>query len=133
MEDRRDLSDMNAIGIRDRHVAALIESRGEDAAKGSVIMTADPAQFSETTGFSAIPVPNNGSKAILRAVLDLQPHEVLLDQRQVQAMEDETCLKFKTSDSVPISGTDIFLIPAHAIEEVPIGQRSPAAKCPKQE
>jgi hypothetical protein len=132
MEDRRDLSDMNAIGDRDRQVAAFIEARGESAATGSVIMTADPAQFSETTGLSAIPIPNNGSEAIRQAVLDLQPGEVLLDRKHVQSIEDDLCFKFKTSELEPVSGTDSFLVPARVFA-ISMGQWSSATKCPKQE
>jgi hypothetical protein len=133
MEDRRDLSDMNVIGDSDRRIAASIQSRGGIATNGAVIMTADPAQFSVTTGFSAIPVPNNGSEAIRRAVLDLQPSEVLLDRKQVQSIEDELCFKFKTSDLEPVSGTDVFLVPARVFEQISMGQRNPGAVCPRQE
>jgi len=126
LDDRRDLSDMNGIGDRDRRAGAFIQSRTKALPQGVVVMTADPAQFSETTGFSAIPVPNNGVGAIKQAVLDLHPSYILLDATQVEAIEAGMCAKFRSSEIEPIPGTGTDLISPHALEDAPIGPRSPA-------
>jgi hypothetical protein len=48
--------------------------------RSSLIMTADAAEFSETTGYSAIPLPSNGVSATQQAVHDLEPTEILVDE-----------------------------------------------------
>ncbi len=79
MDDRRTLASRNQRGDEDRRVAAYLAQQGVMPGQGSLIMTADAAQFSETTGYAAIPLPSNGVPAAQQAVHDLRPTEILLD------------------------------------------------------
>jgi hypothetical protein len=80
MDDRRNVTNRNRQGEQDRLVASYLAEHGVMPGRGSLIMTADAAQFSETTGYSAIPLPSNGVPATQQAVHDLEPTEILLDE-----------------------------------------------------
>jgi hypothetical protein len=113
MQDRRDLSGLNSIGDRDRRIATYLKSHGADPELGSLVMTPDPAQFSETTGFPAIPVPNNGLKAIRQAISDLRPNEVLLNEAQAQEFSDDSSSQPNRSAIEQIPETDVFVLSVH--------------------
>jgi hypothetical protein len=78
MADRRGIAVGNEIGDRDRRVGAYLAEHGVIAGGNSLIMTDDAGQFSETTGYPAIPLPSNGLLATQEAAYDLAPTHVLL-------------------------------------------------------
>lgn len=80
MADRRAVTTGNHIGDRDRLVAAYLAEHGAIAGHSSLVMTGDSAQFSETTGYPAIPLPSNGLLATQQAVHDFAPAYVLLNE-----------------------------------------------------
>jgi hypothetical protein len=80
MDDRRTVTNRNLQGDQDRLVAAYLAQHGVMPGQGSLIMTADPAQFSATTDYSAIPLPSNGVPATQQAVHDLGPTEIVLEE-----------------------------------------------------
>jgi hypothetical protein len=79
MDDRRSVSNGNLKGDQDRLVAAYLAQHGATVGGGSLIMTPDAAQFSETTGYAAIPLPSNGMLAIQQAARDLGATQILMD------------------------------------------------------
>lgn len=79
MEDRRTVPEMNEIGSKDRLVASFLAAHGADPGRGSLIMTGDPAQFSETTNYPAMPLPENGLAAARQAADALGATHVLID------------------------------------------------------
>jgi hypothetical protein len=79
MDDRREIAPMNAIGAADRAEAQTLAGMGARPDGGAIVMTADPVQFSVTTGYTAIPMPSNGLDAITKEALDLQATHAILD------------------------------------------------------
>jgi len=83
MAARRAAEEANRVGTADRAVANSIRSAG--LAPGALIMTKDAAQFSETTGFAAVPLPSNGWQGLQSAVRDWRPARVLVEQDDFDA------------------------------------------------
>lgn len=79
MDDRRSINAMNQIGDADRAQAATLEAMGAKPEQSTLVMTADPVQFSVTTGYPAIPMPGNGLDAITNEALDLHASHAILD------------------------------------------------------
>ena len=88
MEDRRTVPQMNQLGDRYRALAASLLAHGANPAVGSRVMTEDPAQFSETTSYAAIPLPENGLMAVRRAAEDFRVTHVLIDPDDLPTMEE---------------------------------------------
>jgi hypothetical protein len=102
MADRRAVTTGNQIGDRDRLVAAYLAEHGAIAGHSSLVMTGDPAQFSETTGYPAIPLPSNGLLATQQAVHDFAPAYVLLNEEDgPNAMQTLAALKPGNAAIVP--------------------------------
>ena len=107
--DRRDLTDLNRSGDIDRTVAAYLAAHGADPTR-RLVMIDDPALFSETTGYAAIPVPSNGPAAIQAAIVDLRPDYVLFDQGELTASPAETQTTLHAIQIDQIPGTTIFAL-----------------------
>jgi hypothetical protein len=78
MGNRRAVAGLDEAGDNLRRVASALKRDGIEPGSAAVVMTKDAAQFSETTGYSAIPVPGNGWPAIKAALDDLKPSRVIL-------------------------------------------------------
>lgn len=103
MAARRGLDTTNQDGAQDRAVAQYLQTHGAEAARGSLVMTPDAAQFAETTGYPAIPVPSNGMDATVTAVRDLHPTHVVvkLDPQSGYADAMIAALKPALAEHVP--------------------------------
>ena len=115
MDDRRNVANDNRTGDQDRRVAAYLAQHGVMPGDSSLIMTRDAAQFSTTTGYAAIPLPSNGVPATLRAVQDIRPTQVLLDQGEepdVVEMQMRAALKPVDVATIPGTGVVVLTMPA---------------------
>jgi len=110
MEDRRTVPEMNEIGSKDRLVASFLAGRGVGPAGGSLIMTGDPAQFSETTAYPAIPLPENGLVAARQAADDLGATHVLIDTDKLKATMAEVRSTMGATDLSPVPETHIVVV-----------------------
>jgi hypothetical protein len=81
---RRSIDDANRLRENDDLVASYLSAHGGNLAHDSLVMTADSAQFSVTTSYPSVPVPSNGTAAIVESIRDLRPNYVLLDEDQMQ-------------------------------------------------
>ena len=103
-DDRREMDAMNALGAKDRELAAELAGLGAGAAglgdqpatsggggRQVVVMTADPVQFAVTTGLPSIALPGNGLDAMLREASDLHATHVILNSEHLPANADELC------------------------------------------
>jgi hypothetical protein len=108
-QDRRDQTTLNKSGDTDRLVATYLAAHRADPTRG-LIMTADAAQFSETTGFAAIPVPSNGLPATQAAIADLAPDYVLLEASDPTAPPAVLRSTLHPVAIDPIPGTNLLAI-----------------------
>lgn len=126
METRREVVGSNIDGTTTRQLAETIQSSGVLPGE-TVIMTPDPAQFSVTTGFAAIPVPNNGSNAILHAICDLKPGLVVLSPDQVNAFK--TIGKAPSEGPISVSKTGMFILRSQALMTDPSSSQGTSDRC----
>ena len=112
-QDRVEQVRLNRKGDDDRRVASYLAAHGADSIH-SLIMTKDPAQFSETTGYAAIPIPTNGLLAAHSAATDLGAHYILLDDAELTptATSVQSSLHATQIDHVPGTTTYVLTIAA---------------------
>lgn len=110
MEDRRTVPEMNEMGSKDRLVAAFLAAHGADPARGSLIMTYDPAQFSETTAYPAMPLPENGLMAARQAADALGATHVLIDTDKLKGTMAEVRSTLEPVDMSPVPETHIVVV-----------------------
>ncbi len=110
MEDRRTVPEMNEIGSRDRLVAAFLGAHGADPEHGSLIMTYDPAQFSETTSYPAMPLPENGLGAARRAADELGATHVLIDVDKLKGTLAGAEQALEPNSVLPVPETHIVVL-----------------------
>lgn len=110
MEDRRTVPEMNEIGSKDRLVASFLASRGVAPSRDRLIMTGDPAQFSETTAYAAIPLPENGLVAARQAADDLGATRVLIDTDKLKGTMAEVQSTLDATDLSPVPETHIVVV-----------------------
>lgn len=110
MEDRRTVPEMNDLGDKDRLVASFLVARGADPERGSLIMTGDPAQFSETTTFAAMPLPENGLAAARQAADALGATHILLDSDHLKETMAEVRSTLDPADVAPVPETHILVL-----------------------
>jgi hypothetical protein len=108
-QDRRDQTELNKTGAEDRLIATWLAAHGADTLH-SLIMTKDAAQFSETTGYDAIPVPSNGLLATQAAASDLDANYILLDQSDLTPTPDavQSTLHATHMDQIPATTTYVL-------------------------
>ncbi len=109
MEDRRTVPEMNAIGDKDRLVAAFLSAHGAGPEAGSVVMTGDPAQFSETTSYAAVPLPENGLAAARQAADQFGAGYVLVDTDKLKGTLDEVRSTLEPTDMTAVPETHIVV------------------------
>ncbi len=110
MEDRRTVPEMNELGSKARLVAAFLSAHGADPERGSLIMTGDPAQFSETTAYAAMPLPENGLLAARKAADQLGATHVLLDTDKLKGTMDEVRSALDPAEIAPVPETHILVV-----------------------
>lgn len=111
MDDSRGVKKDNEIGNQDRLVAGYLASHGILPGDKSLIMTSDPAQFSETTGYSSIPLPSNGLGATQSVARDLAPTHVLLHRDDgSRSAETEMIAALKPSNVADVPGTEMVVL-----------------------
>jgi hypothetical protein len=114
-QDRVEQLRLNRKGDDDRRVASYLAAHGADSIH-SLIMTKDPAQFSETTGYAAIPIPTNGLVAAHSAAADLGADYILLDDAELTptAATVQSTLHPTQIDHVP--GTTTYVLATTAAQ-----------------
>lgn len=137
VEDRRDTAAMNAVGERDRALAVALTGLGArlesglgaavpgsqrrvdggaaaEASPPTVVMIADPVQFSVTTGYAAVPLPGNGLGAALAEARELGVTHVILDTEhlpgQQSAGEAAVARSFRASETVSLPELHALLL-----------------------
>ena len=111
MADRRAVTTGNQIGDRDRLVADYLAEHGAIAGHRSLVMTSDPAQFSVTTGYPAVPMPNNGLQATQQAIRDFAPAFVLLNEEDgPDTMQTQMVAALKPVNAVIVPDTKIIVL-----------------------
>ena len=110
MEDRRTVPEQNAIAEQDRVLAASLLAHGAEPGRGSLVMTADPAQFSEMTTFAAMPLPENGLRAARQAADALRATHVLLDTDKLPGTMDEVRSALEPTGEWPVPGTHLVVL-----------------------
>ncbi len=110
MEDRRTVPEMNELGSKDRLVAAFLLDHGARPDRGSLIMTGDPAQFSETTSYPAMPLPENGLAAARKAADDLGATHILLDTDHLSGTMAEVRSTLEPTELAPVPDTHILVL-----------------------
>jgi hypothetical protein len=111
MDDGRRIAGGNETGDKDRRVGAYLAEHGVIPGRHSLIMTADAAQFSETTGYPAIPLPSNGITATQEAAHDLAPTHVLFREGGGSQVPDPQMIAALRPVSVAsIPDTDIVIL-----------------------
>jgi hypothetical protein len=108
-QDRVEQVRLNHTGEDDRRIASYLAAHGADITR-SLIMTKGAAQFSETTGYAAIPVPTNGLVATQAAAHDLGAGYILLDDSEIapSAESVQAALHAIQSDHIPGTSTYVF-------------------------
>ena len=110
MDDRRSIDPMNQIGDADRAQACALETMGATSdPEATVVMTADPVQFSVTTGLPAIPVPGNGLDAITNEALDLHASHAILDGEHLPGSLAEVSERLHPVETRTIPGQTVIL------------------------
>lgn len=87
--NRRGVEELNRSGDAMRRVAKALKGEGVEPGRGAAVMIADAAQFSETTGYSAIPLPSNGWRGLKAAVADLRPSCVVMSETAYQGLHGQ--------------------------------------------
>ena len=119
MEDRRAVPEMNELGSKDRMVAAFLRARGAEPEQGSLIMTPDPAQFSETTAYPAVPLPENGLAAAREAADAFGVTHVLLDTDKLHGTVGASRSTLAATDASPVPGTHIVVLTLRSRPSLP--------------
>ncbi len=114
MEDRRSVPELNAEAATDEGVAALLHARGAEPGGGSLVMTGDPAQFSETTDYGAIPLPENGPAAARQAADLLGATHVLIDTDKLPGTLEEIRSALEPAEVSAVPGTHLLLLTLRA-------------------
>jgi hypothetical protein len=109
MEDRREMGPMNAIGDADRAQAKALAAMGVQP-ESAVVMTADPVQFSVTTGYTAIPLPGNGLGAITNEALDLHATHAILDDEHLPGSQDVVIKELRPERVIAIPRQRVLLL-----------------------
>ncbi len=73
-------------------------------------MTADPAQFSETTAYPAMPLPENGLLAARQAADALGATHVLIDTDKLKGTTDEMRSALDPVDVATVPATHILVL-----------------------
>ncbi|HEX4154176.1 MAG TPA: hypothetical protein VHY48_01060 [Acidobacteriaceae bacterium] len=109
MDDRREIGPMNAIGEADRAQAAELAAMGAEP-ENAVVMTADPVQFSVTTGYRAIPMPSNGLDAITKEALDLHASYAILDGEHLPGSPNVVAEKLHPTQTEAVPGQTMLVL-----------------------
>lgn len=110
MEDRRTVPLMNELASQDHLVAAFLAAHGADPEGGSLIMTRDPAQFSETTAYPAMPLPENGLAAARQAADALGATHVLIDTDKLKGTMEELRSTLEPTGISAVPETHILVV-----------------------
>ncbi len=106
MANRRAIADLDRSGDTLRRIASALRAEGLQPASPAVIMIDDAAQFSETTGYAAVPLPSNGSPAIASAVIDLKPSRVVLSDEDYEKFSRD----LGPAPAKPVPGANVFIL-----------------------
>jgi hypothetical protein len=110
MDDRRTIDSMNQIGDADRAQARALAAMGAIPGGTTLVMTADPVQFSVTTGYPAIPMPGNGLDAITNEALDLHASHAILDGEHLPGSFTEVAARLHPVEIKTIPGQTVLLL-----------------------
>ncbi len=88
MANRRAVDELDQGGETFRRIASALSADGISPGSSAVIMINDAAQFSETTGYAAIPLPSNGWPGIQSAITDLKPARVILSGEDYEKLRE---------------------------------------------
>jgi hypothetical protein len=110
MDDRRSIDSMNQIGDADRAQARALAAMGAIPGGTTLVMTADPVQFSVTTGYPAIPMPGNGLDAITNEALDLHASHAILDGEHLPGSFTEVAARLHPVEIKTIPGQTVLLL-----------------------
>lgn len=119
MEDRRTVPEQNQIAEREQVLAASLLAHGAAPGEGTLVMTADPAQFSETTAYAAVPLPENGLPAARQAADALQATHVLIDTDKLQGTMEEVRSTLEPTGEWPVPGTHVVVLRLRASRTAP--------------
>jgi hypothetical protein len=106
MANRRAVAELNHSGDTLRRVASALSAEGLQPTSPAIIMTDDAAQFSETTGYAAIPLPSNGWPGIQAAIADLQPARLILSPEEYDNLRDH----LGTALAQPVPGANAMIV-----------------------
>lgn len=120
MDDRRDVPAMNRMGDTDRREAKELAALGANPRR-SVVLTADPVQFSVTTGYATIAVPVNGLDAMVQAARDLHATHVMLDTEGLPTTSDEVSERFHAIRSAIMPAEHMLILELPPAPEVQAG------------
>jgi hypothetical protein len=109
MDDRRSIDAMNRIGDADRAQADVLKAMGAKPNESTVVMTADPVQFSVTTGYRAIPMPGNGLDAITNEALDLHASHAILNGEHLPGSLTEVTARLHPVQIKTVPGQTVLL------------------------
>ncbi len=109
MESRRAVVDGNRIGAADRAVARQLLAGGANAAD-AVVLTADPVQFSVTTGYPAVALPSNGLDAVAKAAQDFAATHVILNTEDLPAPLETLALRLHPTHSEALPGEHALIL-----------------------
>lgn len=84
MDSRRDLADINGTGTTDRAEKAVLAGMHGNPER-SIVLTDDPVQFSVTTGYATVALPNNGLDAIAAAARDFRATHLIVKTTHMPA------------------------------------------------
>jgi hypothetical protein len=110
MAARRGLDTTNEDGAQARAVAKYLQGHGADRVRGSLVMTSDAAQFAETTGYAAVPVPSNGMAGTLAAVRDLHPTYVVVKLDPESDYAESIVAALKPVSAEHVTGTKMLVL-----------------------
>ena len=114
MDDRRSIDSLNEIGDADRAQARTLAAMGAmpegTPNRPTLVITADPVQFSVTTGYPAIAMPGNGLDAITKEALDLHASHAILDGEHLPGSLTEVTERLHPVEVKTIPGQTVLLL-----------------------
>jgi len=114
MDDRRSIDSLNEIGDADRAQARALAAMGAmpegTPNRPTLVITADPVQFSVTTGYPAIAMPGNGLDAITKEALDLHASHAILDGEHLPGSLTEVTERLHPVEVKTIPGQTVLLL-----------------------
>jgi len=114
MDDRRSIDPLNQIGDADRSQAKALAAMGAmpegTPDRPTLVITPDPVQFSVTTGYPAIAMPDNGLDAITNEALDLHASHAILDGEHLPGSLTEVTSRLHPVQVRTIPGQTVLLL-----------------------